>query len=82
MFVYEGSLRLSVAASSIRVAQLLVVKIPTFEMEQHVGLVVLEHLSYELHVHVLDVDLLVASQSSFHPILGHFIPEGSCSAGQ
>ena len=27
-------------------------------MKKNVGLVVLEHLSYELRVHVLDVDLL------------------------
>lgn len=30
----------------------------TLQVEQDVGLVVLEHLSDQLHVHVLDVDLL------------------------
>jgi hypothetical protein len=30
----------------------------TFEMEENIGLVVLEHLSHQLRVHVLDVDLL------------------------
>jgi hypothetical protein len=29
-----------------------------FEMEQHIGLVILEHLGDELDVHVLDVDFL------------------------
>lgn len=30
----------------------------TFEMKEHIGLVVLEHLGDELDVHVLYVDLL------------------------
>jgi hypothetical protein len=30
----------------------------TFQVKKNVGLVVLEHLSYELRVHVLDIDLL------------------------
>jgi hypothetical protein len=30
----------------------------TFEMEEDVGLIILEHLSYKLRVHVLDVDFL------------------------
>lgn len=29
-------------------------------MEEHVGLIVLEHLSHELDVHILDIDLLEA----------------------
>jgi hypothetical protein len=31
----------------------------TFQVEQHVRLVVLEHLRYELDVHVLHIDLLM-----------------------
>ena len=31
----------------------------TLKVEEHVGLVVLEHLGDELNVHVLDVDLLL-----------------------
>lgn len=27
-------------------------------MEEHIGLVVLEHLSHELNVHILNVDVL------------------------
>ncbi len=33
-------------------------KCHTFEVEEHVRLVVLEHLCDELDIHVLDVDLL------------------------
>ena len=33
-------------------------KSSTFKVEEDVGLVVFEHLSYELRVHVLDVDFL------------------------
>jgi hypothetical protein len=34
----------------------------TFQVEQHVRLVILEHLCYELDVHVLHVDLLLFDQ--------------------
>lgn len=30
----------------------------TFEVEEDIGLVILEHLGDELHIHVLDIDLL------------------------
>ena len=30
----------------------------TFKMEEHIGLIALEHLCHELHIHVLDIDLL------------------------
>jgi hypothetical protein len=30
----------------------------TFEMEQNIGLVVLEHLSHKLDVHILNIDFL------------------------
>lgn len=30
----------------------------TFEVEEDVGLVILEHLGDKLHIHVLDVDFL------------------------
>jgi len=55
----------------------------TFQVEKHIRPVILEHLSYELDVHVLDVDLL-----TMVPALGGFskvntsmeeIPEGFCS---
>ena len=36
----------------------------TFQVEQDVGLVILEHLSDELYIHVLDVDLLCAHSQS------------------
>ncbi len=29
-------------------------------MEQHIGLIVLEHLGYELDIHILNIDLLKA----------------------
>lgn len=32
----------------------------TFEMKKDIGLIILEHLSYQLDVHVLDIDLLDA----------------------
>lgn len=35
-----------------------IVKRPTFEVKENVGLVILEHLSDQLRVHVVDVDLL------------------------
>lgn len=31
----------------------------TFQMEQHVRLVILEHLCHKFHIHVLHVDLLL-----------------------
>ena len=31
----------------------------TFKVEEHIGSIVIEHLSNKLDVHVLDVDLLV-----------------------
>lgn len=30
----------------------------TFEVEEDIGLVVLEHLGYQLNIHILDIDLL------------------------
>ena len=30
----------------------------TFQVEQNIGLVVLEHLRHEFHVHILNVDFL------------------------
>ena len=31
----------------------------TFEMEQHVRSVIFEHLGNQLHIHILDIDLLI-----------------------
>jgi hypothetical protein len=38
----------------------------TFQVEKHIGLVVLEHLRHQFHVHVLDIDLLSRRQSVHH----------------
>jgi hypothetical protein len=34
------------------------VELHTFQVEEDIGLVVLEHLCHELDVHVLDIDIL------------------------
>lgn len=36
----------------------------TFEMKQHIALVIFEHLRHELDVHVLDIDLLFTQRVS------------------
>ena len=41
----------------------------TFEMKQHVRLVILEHLSHKLDVHVLYVDLLETSVHDHHRLV-------------
>jgi hypothetical protein len=53
---HDGSFNPSVAA--LQSEQTRARRRPTFQMDEHVGLVVLEHLRHELDVHVLDVDLL------------------------
>jgi hypothetical protein len=57
---HDGCLRLSVAVGVVSFVRLDESQHPppTLKMEQHVRLVVLEHLSHELDVHVLDVDFL------------------------
>lgn len=61
---YEGSVRLSVAEGGSderlwmigwRVRQ-------TFEVEEDVVLIVLEHVRHQLNIHVLDVDFLYSSR--------------------
>lgn len=37
----------------------------TFQVKEDIGLVVLEHLSDKLHIHVLDVDVLYGQHSQF-----------------
>lgn len=37
---------------------------PTFQMEQHIRLIILKHLSDELDIHVLDVYFLAARLST------------------
>lgn len=60
---HEGSLRLSVAMYTTNLDQALLKRSiterrPTFQMEEHVRLIVLEHLSNKLNIHILDVDFL------------------------
>lgn len=69
---HTGSFRLSVAVS--RQSRPPQTHLPsttklTFEMEQHVRLVILEHLRDELSVHVLSVDFLPSASipTSIHP---------------
>ena len=33
-------------------------EVHTFKVEQHIGLIVLEHLRHKFYVHILDIDLL------------------------
>jgi hypothetical protein len=50
-------------------------------MEQDVALVVLEHLSHKLHVHVLDIDLLSEDNQPLGQgeiIFCHGAPADSC----
>jgi len=60
----DGSFKLSVAGRGQRLHTahrwVLAQWKYTFEMEEHVRLVILEHLRDQLDVHVLDVDLLEA----------------------
>lgn len=52
----------------------------TFQMEEHVGLVVLEHLRHQFHVHVLDVDLLSRRQSVHQRDAHHHYDETNLKA--
>ena len=70
---HDGCLRLSVAVgvvSFVRLGQSQHPS-PTFKMEQHVRLVVLEHLSHELDVHVLNVDFLRYVMSCVSQLFSH-----------
>lgn len=81
----HGSCTLSVATrnmSASELGEIWFTRDSTFKMEEHVRPVVLEHLSNQLHVHVLNVDLLVqpASAAREKCLLNDW-PVDSCSRG-
>lgn len=49
---------MAAAISSILAARQTDADIHTFQVEQHIRLVVLEHLRDQFHVHILDVNIL------------------------
>lgn len=83
---HDGSLRLSVARKSqfIRSRNCRALEVSlTFQVEQYVGLIILEHLSNQLNIHVLHIDVLVIFMSirvnSTNELGCAFIPGVSCS---
>jgi hypothetical protein len=59
LYVFIADLSSSPLLDGINaVVQLMVESVCTFKVEKHVRLVILEHLSDQFDVHVLDVDLL------------------------
>jgi hypothetical protein len=50
----------------------------TFEVEENVGLVVLEHLSHQLRVHVLDVDLLQILVEHHNRLVQFLLQQDQC----
>ena len=68
----DGSLRLSVAARTISYQQRCILgRHLTFKMEQHIRLIVLEHLRHQFDIHVLDIDFLASCQIPMTHMASH-----------
>lgn len=63
---HDGSFKLSVAIKSASRPIPKQTIVPTFQVKEHVGLIVLEHLRDEFDIHILDIDFLQGVSTILH----------------